>query len=226
VLAVLTDTDPRGATPTAAAIEFAGSTLRPHVSIDHTAAIVLSTDGGPNCNPALDPTTCECTSVDPMGAPTCDGMPTECLDDVRAAATIAALASDGIPTFVVGLDGDSEAPERRALEEMARAGGRPNTRAGEPAYYSARRPEQVQAAFDTIERSIARCTLRSPSRPDDPNAIAIELDGTPIPRDTTHMDGWDWTDESFGQVGFFGAACDRVAGSTSDPEVIVGCMDR
>ncbi len=226
VLSVLTMSDPWGATPTSDAIDFAGSTLLPRVTIDHSVTIVLSTDGGPNCNVGLDPDTCECTSLGPMGMPTCNGMPTECLDDVRTTSTIAGLAARGIATFVIGLDGDAEPAEVRALGEMARAGGRPNTRAGEPAYYSARQPAQVQAAIETIERSITRCTLRSPSRPDDPNAVTVTLDGMPIARDTTHMDGWDWTDLDFGHVAFFGPACDTVAASTSDPEMLVGCTDR
>ena len=223
VLSILTTTDPWGATPTAAAIMQAGSVLAPRASLDHSVAIVLSTDGGPNCNVALDVTTCECTFVDPMGHQTCNGVPSNCLDDVRATSAVAALAAQGIATFVIGLDGDSEIAERRALQEMALAGGRPNTRAGEPAYYSARRPEQVALALDTIERSIARCTLRSPSRPDDPNAITVSLEGIEIPRDATHADGWDWTDMSFAQMAFFGPACERVAGATDDPEVTVSC---
>jgi len=226
VLSILESTDPSGATPTSAAIEFVGETLLPRIGPDHSVAIVLATDGGPNCNVELDPRTCECTSVDAMGNPTCFGMPTSCLDDMRATATVASLAARGIGTFVIGLDADAEPAERRALEEMAVAGGRPNTRPGEPSYYSARRPEQVASALDTIERSITRCTLRSPSRPDDPSAIAVSLDGVPIPRDPTHADGWDWTDATLARITFFGASCERVAGSTSDPDVMVGCMAR
>jgi hypothetical protein len=226
VLNILATTDPWGATPTASALEFAGSTMLSRLSLDHSATIVLSTDGGPNCNVMLDVATCTCTSVDPMGQPSCFGMPTNCLDDVRSTQTVATLASQGIPTFVIGLDADAEPAERMALDEMARAGGRPNTQPGQFAYYSARQPDQVRAAFDTIERSITRCTLRSPSRPDDPNAITVSLDGSTIPRDATHANGWDWTDTTFGRIAFFGAACDAVAASTSDPEVMVGCADR
>jgi hypothetical protein len=223
VLTILTETDPWGATPTAASIELVGAALLPRQSLDHSATIVLSTDGGPNCNPALDVRMCQCTGRDPMGMTSCFGMPTNCLDDLRARDNIAALAAQGIPTFVIGLDADAEDPERMALEEMALAGGRPNTSPGQPAYYSARRPDQVAAAFDTIERSIVRCTLRSPSRPDDPDAIAITLEGAAIARDRSHLDGWDWSDMDFARITFFGAACDRVASSTDDPEVTVGC---
>jgi hypothetical protein len=223
VLTILNETDPWGATPTAASIELVGATLAPRQTLDHSATIVLSTDGGPNCNSMLDVRTCQCTALDPMGEPSCFGMPTNCLDDARARDTIAALAAQGIPTFVIGLDADAEAPERMALQDMALAGGRPNTTPGQPAYYSARRPEQVATAFDTIERSIVRCTLRSPSRPDDPDAIAITLDGAPIDRDRAHMNGWDWSDMDFARITFFGAACDAVAASTADPEVTVAC---
>jgi hypothetical protein len=200
-----------------------GSVLGPRASPDHSVALVVATDGGPNCNAALDVTTCECTFVDPSGGTSCLGLPSNCLDDVRATAAVTALADRGIATFVIGLDADAEIAERRALEEMARAGGRPNVAPGEPAYYSARRPEQVTTALETIERSLTRCTLRSPSRPDDPNAISVSLDGAVIARDGSHVNGWDWADASFAQMAFFGAACERVAGSSSDPEVTVAC---
>lgn len=226
VLQILEGTDPWGATPTASALTFVSDTVVARVTPDHSATVILATDGGPNCNPALDVATCVCTAADPMGSPTCFGMPTNCLDDARAVDAVAALASRGVATFVIGLDADTEPSERMALEEMARAGGRPNPHPGEPAYYTARRPDQITTALDEIERSITRCTLRSPSQPDDPDALSVLLDGTPIPRDRSHMDGWDWTDTTFAQVTFFGAACERVAGSTSDPEVVVACTDR
>lgn len=221
VLAIFTNTDPYGNTPTDAAIQLVGDMLVQRVSRTHTEVMVLATDGGPNCNGALDPTTCSC--VDPS-APPC--IPDECLDDVRTATTIASYAARGVPTYVIGLDSATLPDERTALSEMARAGGRPNAAPGQPAYYSVQHVDEVSAAFASITRSIAQCALATPSRPSDPNAIEVQIDGVRVPRDPTHENGWDWNDPSFGQIMLFGPACDRLANPAANAEAIVqSCTD-
>lgn len=223
VLELLDTTEPWGATPTFDALRFTGERLVARTTRARAGVMVLATDGGPNCNPALDPATCACTALDPAGHPSCFGMPTNCVDDERASTLLADLATRGVPTFVIGLDGDALTTERAALDRLARAGGRPNVRAGEPAYYSARRAENLTAAFDAVQRSIATCTLVTPSRPDDPERMQVTLAGAPVPRDPAHADEWDWADRAYGRISFFGGACARVAASVQLPEVVVAC---
>jgi hypothetical protein len=221
VLALFTNTDPYGNTPTDAAIQLVGDTLVPRISRTHTEVMVLATDGGPNCNGALDPTTCSCVDPD---LTTC--IADECLDDVSTATTIASYAARGVPTYVIGLDSATQPDERMALSEMARAGGRPNTTPGQPAYYSAKQLDEVNAAFASITRSIAQCTLATPSRPSDPGAIEVQIGGATVPHDPTHTNGWDWNDPSFGQIALFGPACDRLANPGAMAVAIVnGCED-
>jgi hypothetical protein len=221
VLALLTNTDPNGGTPTNAAIHLVGDLLVPRVSRARTEVIVLATDGGPDCSAALDPTTCTC--VDPsLAVCTTD----DCLDNVRTTTTIASYAARGVPTFIIGLDSATLPAERAALSEMAIAGGRPNTASGQPAYYSAEQVSEVNAAFASITRSIAQCALATPSRPSDPSAIEVQIDGVTIPMDPTHMNGWDWNDPSFGQIALFGPACDALANPTAKPVALVStCAD-
>ena len=226
VLSVFESTDPWGGTPTADALSFTGNYLAARVSRTRSAVMVLATDGAPNCNTALDPFTCECTTVDTMGRPNCFARAANCFDDQRAATVLSDLITRGIPTYVIGLDSSARPIERAALDRMARAGGRPNVRPGEPAYYSARRPESLLSAFEAIQRSVVDCTLVAPSRPEDPDNVRVELAGSSIPRDPTHQEGWDWTSLDFGQISFFGAACERVAASPmTAPEVVIACTD-
>jgi hypothetical protein len=221
VLALFTNTDPNGGTPTAGAIQLVGDMLVPRISRTHTEVMVLATDGGPNCNASLDVSTCACSSP----TPPCKD-PEQCLDDKRAVKVIASYAARGVPTYVIGLDSATQPSERSALSEMAVAGGRPNTAPGQPAYYSVEQVDQVNAAFAAITRSIARCALATPSRPSDPSAIEIQIDGATVPRDASHRNGWDWNDPSFGQVALFGAACDKLASpSASAVAVVNSCSD-
>ncbi|WP_336118097.1 hypothetical protein, partial [Klebsiella pneumoniae] len=59
-----------------------------------------------------------------------------------------------------------------------------------------------------------------------PNAITVEIDGAAISRDPTHMNGWDWVDQAYGTLAFFGSACTAAsAGATmaSSGTAVVRC---
>ena len=50
--------------------------------------------------------------------------------------------------------------------------------------------------------------------------IDVFGDGTPIPRDTTHTDGWDYSNDAHTAIEVFGARCDGVkAGTTTNVTV-------
>jgi hypothetical protein len=205
VLHLLESTDPWGATPTNDAVEFLGSRLLTRVSRATTAAIVLATDGGPNCNPRLDAATCACTATPTV--PPCDDRPSNCIDDARTVEAIARFANVGVPTFVIGLDNTTVPAERDALVAMAHAGGRPNPLPGMPPYYSVRDPAAVVEAFRVVQKSVVECRRSMASRPDDPDSVQVKIAGADIPRDRSHLNGWDWASADFGQIDFFGAAC-------------------
>jgi hypothetical protein len=59
----------------------------------------------------------------------------------------------------------------------------------------------------------------TPSAPTNPNAITIEVNGVTITRDTSRRNGWDWVDQSFGQIALFGEACDAALGGGEGSKV-------
>ncbi len=220
VLDAIDRAGPRGATPTAAALVRATDFLRARDARGVAQYIVLATDGLPNCNRTLDPQTCRC--FDPA---TCRAQPSgtfASIDDTSSIAAVDRARGLGIATWVIGIDGDLDAQYLDILDRMAVAGGRarPGT---DRRYYSIRAEGQLTEAFEAIQRTVAECAYVTPSRPDNPDRITVEVDGVAVPRDPTRRDGWDWTDRDYGEVTLFGAACERVQSSTSPLRATVAC---
>ncbi len=231
IVRVLDDTDPFGPSPTWGALDETLRFLRARPQRGVSRAIVLATDGGPNCN-FTPPAVCRCTSTScPMTRP---DWATTCLDDTRTltilreASQPTSPAVQPIPVFVVGIDEPiARGPDfRDLLGQMAVAGGRPRLEPGQLPYYSIRRAEDLTAALNTVIRAVNRCTYVTPSRPDNPDEIDIEVDGATATRDPMRVDGWDWTNRDEGEIAFFGGACMRVAGETVRVTARVGCRDR
>ncbi|AKV03292.1 hypothetical protein AKJ09_09955 [Labilithrix luteola] len=216
ILDVFFTTEPRGGTPTAEAIRLAAQYLADRRTVART--IVVATDGAPNCNGDLDGARCVCTAA----GGDCRRSEYSCLDDTRTIDVIHQIAEvQKIPVFVIGL-GSTERPEfLRVLDDMAVAGGR--ARPTVPRHYNVQSPVELRSALQTISDSIARCTYLTPSTPNDPNAIDVEINGVSIPRDTNHKNGWDWVDQAYGSLAFFGDACDRAQAATSKVNGRVSC---
>jgi hypothetical protein len=201
ILNVFTATSPKGGTPTALALQQAA--LEVSASRAVARAMVIATDGAPNCNAGLNGATCTCTSSNPDGCTGATGG-TNCLDDTRTVTTITNIFTNRkIPVFVVGIGVTGSFAT--TLDQMAVAGGRP--RAGTPKYYAADTPAELSSAFTIVQESVAKCSYITPSSPDDPNAIAVTIAGTTIVRDPTHTNGWDWIDQAYGHLQLFGSAC-------------------
>lgn len=225
IVNIFQSTTPLGGTPTSEAISAATKFL---ASSDRRALakyMVLATDGAPNCNPDLDQFSCVCTGS--QGRSSCTDDPDgarNCLDDSLAVKLVAqAQTQFKIPTFVIGLGAPSEPAFVNTLNKMAIAGGR--ARAGATSYFDATSPETLNAALKTVQDGISRCTYVTPSRPDDPNAIDIAIDGVTISRSATN--GWDWIDQDYGAIAFFGAACDALLAKQNASQIkgTVACQD-
>jgi hypothetical protein len=219
VLNVFRATRPRGGTPTAEAIRIAAEQLAARRGV--ARYIVVATDGAPNCNGDLNGRNCVCTTP----RSTCsanDRGRFSCLDDVRAIDAVRESADvRKIPVFVIGL-GSTERPEfLRVLDDMAVAGGRP--RANAPRHYNVQRASELSSALVAIRDSISKCTFLTPSSPEDPDAIAVEIDGAIVKRDPTRRDGWDWVDQAYGELAFFGDACERAQRGTAKVGGVVSC---
>lgn len=224
IINVFDTTDPNGGTPTAEALRLAAQYITGTRGVART--MILATDGAPNCNGDLDQTTCTCTSVSGNCA-TAPGGEFNCLDDVRSINAISDIFQKMmIPVYVIGI-GSTERPEfLKVLDDMAVAGGRP--RATTPRHYNVQSAAELQSALTTISDSIAKCTYLTPSAPTDPNAISVQINGKSILRDPTHMNGWDWVDQAFGELAFFGPACAAASsGSTKTSQVtgVVSCKN-
>ena len=221
ILDVFDTTVPRGGTPTAEAVRLAAQYLRGSRTVART--IILATDGAPNCNAALDARQCTCTSVRGECA-TAPGGGSNCLDETRTIDAVKdVFVKQQIPVYVIGI-GSTERPEfLQVLDKLAVAGGRP--RATVPLHYNVQSAGELRAALRSIGESIAKCTYLTPSAPTDPDAIRVEVNGLPVARDPAHLSGWDWVDQAYGTLAFFGAPCEGASSGTPQITGVVSCND-
>lgn len=219
ILEAFSKTSPVGGTPTATALDFAAQQVSSSRAV--ARAMVVATDGAPNCNAALNRNTCTCTSTNSVACTGTANGAMNCLDDARTVQTIADIFdNEKIPVYIIGIGvtGDFSA----TLDAMAIAGGRP--RVGSPKYYRAETPAEMTAAFTHVRDSVAKCSYITPSSPHDPDAIVVDIDGEPIARDPGHVDGWDWIDQAYGHLQLFGSACGQA--SATNVSGTVTCSER
>jgi hypothetical protein len=220
LLTLLEATRPGGATPTAVAIDTASSLLLGVRAATTARALVLATDGAPNCNASLNVNTCTCAT----GA-MCRGDPDRCLDDTRTVAQIASVAAQGIPTYVIGIASAGDGVFSTVLDEMAVAGGRPLT-GGATSYYPALSEADLETAVSTIRDQVGACTYLTTSVPSASGSIALTFDGMTVPYDPDGGSGWSWSSKSNGEILLLGATCSLVAGSPTGTLVAnVTCGD-
>jgi len=202
--ALLSAASPTGSTPTADAIEAAASVLLARRAATRARALVLATDGAPACNDALDPRTCRCAA----GGARCQSA-VRCLDDARSVERIRALATGGLPTYVIGLASAGDGTFAGVLDAMAVAGGRPR-RGGTREYYAASSGEELEAALVEIRDQVGACTYLTTSVPSETGSITVTLDGVVLPQDPAGVEGWRWGSQRDGEILVSGATCERI----------------
>ena len=207
LLGLLSATGPGGATPTAEAVKSASSMLLGMRAATSARALVLATDGGPDCNMALDPDTCVCASGT---SDNCNknGKANMCLDDARTIEALEAARDAGAPTYVIGIQSEKNDVLVGVLDAMADAGGRPQS--GDVHYYSAKSESELESALAAIRDQVGVCSYLTASVPDDGGSITVTIDGAPVPFDESAQEGWSWADKPNGEVLFSGAACEKV----------------
>lgn len=213
ILQRLAEAEPAGGTPTADAVQAAENVLRTRRTASSARALVLATDGVPNCNAALDPRSCRCDSRRCISV--------ECVDDDRTVQRIASAADAGIPTYVVGIE-TLGASLTADLDRMAIAGARPLPPGGKR-YFSATSTTELAQAFTSIRDQVARCTFLTNSVPNATGSIRVELDGVVVPFDSSGQRGWNWNDRPNGELMFHGASCQQVMGMRRTLDAIVAC---
>ena len=193
---------PGGGTPTADALDVAARYLLGFRAATSARAMILATDGEPNCNATLDPGSCTCVE----STRGCQGRPSQCLDDTRTVARLASYEAQGLPTYVIGLQDQGNARFSTVLDAMAVAGGRAQSGATHR-YYSANSEAELDTALVTIRDQVGACTFLTTSVPDTRGTIVVTLGGTPIPFDPNKTNGWAWENQSNGEIQLYGAAC-------------------
>jgi hypothetical protein len=196
---------PEGATPTASALSVVRQWLQDNPS-DRPRAVLLATDGGPNCNASLNPDTCVCSSGDQRCQES--GEPLLCLDADNTVSQVEGLARDGVPTYVVGVPGVEAFGF--LLDDMAIAGGTALEGVDvAERYYLARDVNTLRRAVEDIGRRAVGCTITLSDEQQTELAASNRLDvnvgGMPLVRDANRLDGFEVVDN---QVELYGAACD------------------
>ena len=186
---------PSGSTPTAGAIDIAAASVLGVHAATASRALVLATDGEPNCNANLDPNTCVC-----VGSPFCDAV--RCLDDTRTVGRIAHFADAGLPTYVIGIAPSTDNTFITVLNQMAVAGGHPQL-GGTTSFYGVTNEAELTAAFTSISAQVGACVFLSSSVPNTDEGIKVTLGGVPVPEGT----GGVWSDRSNGEVTLLGSFC-------------------
>jgi hypothetical protein len=202
ILGTLDATGPGGGTPTAPSLSQAKIALTAIGEEGGTRAIILATDGGPNCNQNLNSSICRC--VNPNG---CSDS-RNCLDDADTLAAVEDVNAGGFSTFVVGIPGSENFTD--VLSGMAEAGGTAN---GSTGYYDASDADALASAVEAIASRLANCRFDLQGSALNVDDMAVSVGGIQVPRDTNRQNGWDMVDNDTLEV--FGNYCDNLAADTA-----------
>lgn len=209
---------PGGATPTADAIDTAAKLMLGLRAATSARALVLATDGAPDCNDSLNVSTCRCVGSS-SGMDTCSGS-TRCLDDTRTIQTIAKYQAQGLPTYVVGIQTTGDTEYSDVLDTMAIVGGRARA-AATHSYYVASSESELNSALAAIRDQVGACTYLTASVPDQNGSITINLDGSEIASDQ-----WTWGNRSNGEIILLGDICQTVvAVKNTALTAVIACTD-
>jgi hypothetical protein len=244
LITALARVSPNGGTPTAATF----TSIAPHLqSLPGKTYVIFATDGGPNCNPAvncsadlcqlnmesapgcpLDAAPNCCTPTQTSGTPTCSGPDPSnacsCEDTAATVAAVQAVAASGIPVYVVGVPASE--PYADVLNQLAYAGGTAQETDGggaaSTAYYAVTGADTASlesALFAIAGKITGTCTFDLGSTPTDPTLVNVFFDGSPLAQ--MGPDGWTLSGAT---VTVLGASCQQIlSGAVLDVRVVAGC---
>jgi hypothetical protein len=171
------------------------------VADEAAQAMILITDGAISCN-----------NQGTAGTNTQAGAEAEIAD---------ALATDDIPTYVVGIDILSGVVSD--MNEYALAGGVPKDDTGNgERFYNASNQLELQAALDDIVESVVSCEIQLSIEPLFPALTVVSINGVDYPlisaADCATTDGWYYS-VVFSEITLCSAACSNFKSSqTADVE--------
>ena len=193
ITSALRNTGPGGGTPTAPTLLVAGAALTALGSDGGQRAVILVTDGGPNCNASLNGNTCRCVSTPDQ----CLNFAENCLDDVNTIGAARQLNTLGFPTFVLTVPGAENFND--VLNGLAVAGGT-------GAFYETTSSGALADALGDIANRLGSCRFDLPGSPR-ADGISVDIDGAAVGRDPNRQNGFDLVDVD--TVELFGTACDN-----------------
>jgi hypothetical protein len=159
-------TTPAGATPTASTLRAAHQALKAMASGQSTQTVLLVTDGAPNCASG-DQGTIGSVGIGIGTAST--GQAAAIPQTVEA---ISDMAKDGIKTYVLGYDTQSDPALKGALDSMAKAGG-----TGATSHYTVGSHATLLRALEQLADRTANCELVLQKAVVDPWKVQVTLDG-------------------------------------------------
>jgi hypothetical protein len=212
---------PEGGTPTHDAVRAALAQLDRVPAANGNRFLVLATDGNA--------TFCRGCDI------SCDSAALARDSDAMVAA-VAAAATQGIRTFVIGVPGSQGF--RSILSRVAEAGGTSlgagcsHTGPTYCHYDMTTAPDfgaALQSALAAIGGAALSCTYDVPPSDGtfDPNLVNVQLKSgstsRDVPRDPARRDGWDYSDDGR-QINLYGASCDAAKSATDGAVTILyGC---
>lgn len=214
-----------GATPATAGIQTALTHLKTlDENIDRF--MILITDGAANCGADADTSMCPgqgCGLMEDYDA----NLPTVVGD---------AFSTDGVPTFVIGIDirdevqgsdpmdGQVSANTFVELNTVAEAGGR--ALEGNERFFNASNEVELQAALAEIAGQVVSCTIPLNPEPTAPDFVEIEIAGEAVERveDCATEDGWVYVNPEgpYDAIELCNAACDALA-NNGELDAVFGC---
>lgn len=212
---------PSGGTPTALTLVEARQQIEPYLTDGRPLAVLLATDGGPNCETgqivSQTSSSCRCTDVATQG----ECQLHNCLDietDNDGPVTeIGRIRDLGVNTFVVGVTGVENFAD--VLNTMATVGG--TALPGATKYYEADNEAQLQLALEAITQRVMSCRINVGADLNTADSINVRIGDLVVTRDTARQNGWDVT--APGVIELFGAPCDVASGATT-PVTVETCV--
>jgi hypothetical protein len=201
----LNNSYPNGGTPTAQVLQSAVQPVQALVPDGRPLAVLLATDGAPNCNASLNGYSCTCTIVSDQG--NCNDY--NCLNDTNTLDALGQIHDLGVSVYVLGMPGVENFSY--VLNQMATVGG--TARAGPTKFYEANDQAALEQAIDAITTRILSCRVSTTADLANTDSITVTVDGQIVQRDQARQNGWDvLTDGS--TIELFGSACDLATAST------------
>ncbi|HWB81354.1 MAG TPA: VWA domain-containing protein [Nannocystaceae bacterium] len=186
--------------------------------LDDASTCMFGTPIAENLDSLVDYAGLEDTTRDNYILLVTDGMAT-CNDPVPSVTTLRNEDPE-IRTFVVGFGGEVD-PDQ--LNAMAQEGG--TALPGDPQYYQADDADQLAMAFADIAGHVLSCVFVLDEAPPDVDELYAFFDMMQIPRDPSHMNGWDY-DPTTNTVTFYGPACDTIkADEVETVSIVFGCPE-